>query len=527
MTTLSDAGQEQNSCLPTRLILLLLPLLLFAAPACAEDVVELWRSASFAYAVAVSVNPMDDSCWVADLGSAQVVHLAEDGAELWRGEGFSDPGGVSVVATDGSCWVASNDGFNGRFVHLDADGRLLQEVPVVGYTVAVSANPVDGSVWAAVNVYPELNSHVILLAADGAERARVDFEEPVSSLSANPRDGSCWVALGTVAAPSVAHLSATGEVLWRGVSGLGATAVSVNPADGSCWVALGDGSAAHLAPDGTELWRGPGGSPLSVNPTDGSCWMGAGTEGPGVCHLAKDGTELWQEQGTTGPCDLSANYYDGSCWVADLVDGQVAHFAVVGYQGPAFRDIAAWFWAYDEIGVCADANIVKGYTDGTYQPTLPVSRDQMAVYIARALVRPSGDAGIPDPEPPPAFPDVPATHWAYRQIEYAVSRNVVTGYEDGTYRPDLVVDRGQMAVYIARAMVAPTGDAGIPDPEPPPTFPDVPGEDGSSAWCYKHVEYLAGQGIVTGYQDGYYHPEYPVTRDQMAVYVARAFDLPS
>jgi hypothetical protein len=32
--------------------------------------------------------------------------------------------------------------------------------------------------------------------------------------------------------------------------------------------------------------------------------------------------------------------------------------------------------------------------------------------------------------------------------------------------------------------------------------------------------------VVQGYDDGYYHPEVMVTRDQMAVYVARAFDLP-
>jgi hypothetical protein len=39
------------------------------------------------------------------------------------------------------------------------------------------------------------------------------------------------------------------------------------------------------------------------------------------------------------------------------------------------------------------------------------------------------------------------------------------------------------------------------------------------------VEYLADLGIVAGYSDGLYRPGATVTRDQMAVYVARAFDL--
>ncbi len=45
-------------------------------------------------------------------------------------------------------------------------------------------------------------------------------------------------------------------------------------------------------------------------------------------------------------------------------------------------------------------------------------------------------------------------------------------------------------------------------------------------WCYKHVEYAVGRGVVAGYPDGLYHPELGCTRDQMAVFVARAFELP-
>ena len=42
----------------------------------------------------------------------------------------------------------------------------------------------------------------------------------------------------------------------------------------------------------------------------------------------------------------------------------------------------------------------------------------------------------------------------------------------------------------------------------------------------QHIEYYVEHAVVQGYDDGYYHPEYVVTRDQMAVYVARAFQLP-
>ena len=124
-----------------------------------------------------------------------------------------------------------------------------------------------------------------------------------------------------------------------------------------------------------------------------------------------------------------------------------------------------------------------------------------------------------------AFPDAPAGSWAWQEIVACADQRIVLGYPDGLYHPEIEVTRDQMAVYVARAMVAPTGDAAIADPEPPFTFPDVPGEDNTWAWCHKHVEFLAGWGVVTGYPDGLYHPENAVTRDQMAVYIARAFEL--
>jgi subtilisin family serine protease len=202
-----------------------------------------------------------------------------------------------------------------------------------------------------------------------------------------------------------------------------------------------------------------------------------------------------------------------------LVTADGPHTVTAHYVSQHFSDVPPSHWAYSQIEACFGAEIVQGYDDGKYHPEYPVTRDQMAVYIARALA--GGDAAVPAGPAQATFADVPTTFWAYRHIEYDYDEGVVTGYDAERYAPGDPVDRGQMAVYVARAMVAPGGDAAIPDPEPPATFPDVP----VSFWSYKHVEYCVGQGVVQGYDDGTYHPEYPVTRDQMAVYIARAFGL--
>jgi len=145
----------------------------------------------------------------------------------------------------------------------------------------------------------------------------------------------------------------------------------------------------------------------------------------------------------------------------------------------------------------------------------------MAVFIARALA--SGDANVPPGPSTATFGDVPTNHWAYKHIEYIVAQGVASGYDPTHYQPDWTVDRGQMAVFIARALVAPAGDLGVPDPGcTEPVFPDVP----CGFWARKHIQYIKSEGVTGGYLDGKYHPEYACTRDQMAVYIARAFQLP-
>jgi hypothetical protein len=186
-----------------------------------------------------------------------------------------------------------------------------------------------------------------------------------------------------------------------------------------------------------------------------------------------------------------------------------------------FSDLPPDHWALPSIRACAAAGIVSGYDNGTYRPRQKVTRDQMAVFISRALA--GGDAQVPAGPAQATFPDVPTDSWAYRYVEYAARNNVVTGFPEGDYRPTLIVDRGQMAVFIARAIVTPTGEEGLADYTPPshPTFRDIP----TSHWAYKHIEYLTARGIVSGYDNDTYRAPLDCTRDQMAVFIARAFEL--
>jgi len=240
---------------------------------------------------------------------------------------------------------------------------------------------------------------------------------------------------------------------------------------------------------------------------------------------------------------LAITHWDGEAWVDatvfrdpenNVICAEMDSLSPIGLYGARiamFSDVPAWgygaqglepFWAYYAIQSCADGGVVAGYPDGSYQPTSQVDRAQMAVFAARALA--GNDGNVPPFADTPTFPDVGEMHWALKYVEYAVTQNVVGGYPDGFYRPNEPVTRGQMAVFVARALVAPAGDGGVPAGPTEPTFPDVTSSNDWS-WCYNHVEHIAGEGVAQGYTDGLYHPEYVCARDQMAVFIARAFGL--
>jgi hypothetical protein len=144
----------------------------------------------------------------------------------------------------------------------------------------------------------------------------------------------------------------------------------------------------------------------------------------------------------------------------------------------------------------------------------------MAVYIRRAM-------GIPQLTPAEdTFSDVDDTYWAYTDIEALAADDataggpVITGYGDGSYQPDWLVTRGQMAKFIALGAELTLEDpADIVDD----VFPDVPAD----YWAANFIKACKDASIVLGYTDGLYRPGNNVSRDQMAVYAYKGFIAPT
>ncbi len=163
----------------------------------------------------------------------------------------------------------------------------------------------------------------------------------------------------------------------------------------------------------------------------------------GVAQGFADGT---YKPGLTVTRDQMATY------VARALAGGDASVPTPG-QTPRFPDVPTTFWAYRYIQYISDPSldIVKGFSDGTYQPLLPVDRGTMAAYIARSLAQ-GGDAFFATYSPPdPGFPDVTPNLSFYKYVAYLKANGIVAGFTDGLYHPESTVTRDQMAKFIAIA----------------------------------------------------------------------------
>ena len=109
------------------------------------------------------------------------------------------------------------------------------------------------------------------------------------------------------------------------------------------------------------------------------------------------------------------------------------------------------------------------------------------------------------------FADVTDTSsWFYPYVTYVYQHNLMTGLNDTTFGPDQTLPRAQFAVILYRMN-------GKPQVEYTPKFPDV--ADG--IWYTDAIIWANEAGVITGYENGLFGVNDPITREQMATMMYR------
>lgn len=177
----------------------------------------------------------------------------------------------------------------------------------------------------------------------------------------------------------------------------------------------------------------------------------------------------------------------------------LAAFIFLSVPAYAFTDVQT-HWAKQYIEFARDEKLLKGYPDGTYAPEDKVTRAQFATMITSHKKGTISDV---------FFPDVTVKDWFYGFVGYAVNNSIMSGYPDGTFRPQSFISRAEVAATI-KSMEYPN------EMEASSKFSDA-----LPSWAANAIHVTAKHGIFSGDPQNRFRPEDSLTRAEAAVILTK------
>ncbi|WP_051289940.1 S-layer homology domain-containing protein [Paenibacillus massiliensis] len=173
-----------------------------------------------------------------------------------------------------------------------------------------------------------------------------------------------------------------------------------------------------------------------------------------------------------------------------------------------FSDTAS-HWAREAVQKAVALGIVNGYENGEFRPNAKASRAEFVVMLARALGLEASSNNL-------SFQDannIPA--WSRSYVAQAVQMGIISGYEDGTFRPAANMNRTEMTVMLVRALGLTV------DPAAKPTFTDA---GRIPAWAAPYVAAAVDAGLVQGAGNNQFNPLAEATRAEVVTLLLNALE---
>ncbi len=150
---------------------------------------------------------------------------------------------------------------------------------------------------------------------------------------------------------------------------------------------------------------------------------------------------------------------------------------------------------------------IIGYEDGTVRPNSEISRGEVATVFYRLLRDEMRKTNWSQDN---SYTDMTSNIWSNSAVSTLSKMGIISGYPDGTFRPDESITRAEFAkVAVNFFEYKVNGYKGV--------FPDVPEDE----WYSGYVEKASDLRLIQGYKDGTFHPDTAITRAEACALVNR------
>ncbi|CAK4867154.1 unnamed protein product [Aphanomyces euteiches] len=179
-----------------------------------------------------------------------------------------------------------------------------------------------------------------------------------------------------------------------------------------------------------------------------------------------------------------------------------------------FRDVTN-HWAKNAVNDMGSRMVINGTENGMFSPDRDITRAEFAAIIVRGLgLKPDKNGVI-------AFSDVKASDWYGSAIYTAYAFHLISGFEDGTFRPNDKITREQAMAIISKAMTITNVNDKLSVQSIDATLRPYADAAEVSAWAQSSIADSLQAGIVSGRSNTELAPKAYMTRAEVAAIVQR------
>jgi len=196
----------------------------------------------------------------------------------------------------------------------------------------------------------------------------------------------------------------------------------------------------------------------------------------------------------------------------------------VNFNRVIFTDVSSSHWAKNYIEALYRKGIVKGRDANIFAPNENMTRAEFVKVVLKAI---EAETENPDDIKTAPFSDVPLYAWYAPYVKKAKDLNLISGYQDGTFGPDEVINRAEAIKIIFTAfnfdLTKRTLSASVDAKQ---RFADLR----KAEWYFPYADFAIQNGIMQGVPSEnnnfrYFRPSEPITRAEMAKLTIKTMEL--